>query len=365
MVELVHLDESRRPAFEELLSEVWEQTWTDQLAKEIVQWRYYDRPEEAVTWLAMDNDHCVGMLDTMLRPYLLDGQRIVVRETADWYCMPSHRSSALGLHLMWCLRRHPESVFVVGGSPATRNMLAKMRWDRLPASADYVLPIKARGLAAMMLRRSWWSHETLARLVPNFLPAKRPKRIKPPTGQRATVRILDRHDDITLPPCNRSGLIQLLEPAHWRWLCRMPAELARPIGLEFFVNDVLMGFSLVQIEPAATGMDGKILLFQVADPTLAAWVLSETTQMLADHHVGFIRGCVSTPDKVEAMESVGYIKVQDLPCYWLSRATPAPQALDIGFLRGDDAIPYRVLRGRKLASAASSMQRSAVDRDGG
>ena len=357
MVQLVRLDECRRPAFEELLSEVWQQTWTDALAKDIVQWRYYDRPDNAVTWLAMDRGQCVGMLDTMLRPYLLDGQRIFVRETADWYCMPSHRSNALGLHLLWCVRRHPESVFVVGGSPSTRNILAKMRWDQLPMSGDYILPIKARSLVAMLIRRSWWSHETLARLVPDFLPGKSPKRIKPPPGRRPTVRILDhRHDDIFLPPCDHNGLIELLEPEHWRWLGRMPAELARPIGVEFFLDDVPVGFSLAQIEPAATGMDGKILLLQVADPTLAAWVLSETTQILADHDVGFIRSRVSTPDKVRAMERVGYIKVQDLPCYWLSRSTAAPKALDIGFLRGDDAIPYRVLRGRKLANAAPSMQ---------
>ena len=356
MVQLVRLDECRRPAFEELLSEVWQQTWTDALEKDIVQWRYYDRPDNAVTWLAIDQDRCVGMLDTMLRPYLLDGQRILVRETADWYCMPSHRASALGLHLLWCLRRHPESVFVVGGSASTRNILHKMRWDQLPVSGHYVMPIKARGLAATLIRKSWWSHETLARLVPNFLPAKSPRRVKPPQGRRPTVRILDRHDDITLPPCDQSGLIQLLEPEHWRWLGRMPPELACPIGVEFFLDDVLVGFSLAQIEPAATGMDGKILLFQVADPMLAAWVLSETTQILADHHVGFIRSCVSTPDKVLAMERVGYIKVQDLPCFWLPRAVPAPKTLDIGFLRGDDAIPYRVLRGRKLANAAPSMQ---------
>ena len=357
MVELVHLDESRRPAFEELLSEVWEQTWTKQLAKDIVQWRYYDRPEEAVTWLAIDEDRCVGMLDTMLRPYLLDGQRILVRETADWYCKPSHRASAVGLHLMWCLRRHPESVFVVGGSPATRDMLAKMRWNQLPSSSDFVLPIKARGLAAMMIRRSWWSHETLARLVPSFLPCKGPRRIKPPPGRRPTVRLLDRHDDISPPSCDRDGLVQLLEPQHWRWLSRMPEELAQPIGVEFFLDDVLVGFSLAQIEPAVTGLDGKILYVQATDPSLTAWVLSETTQILADHQVGFVRCCVSTPDKVAAMERVGYIKVQDLPCYWLARSTPAPKTLDIGFLRGDDAIPYRVLRGRKLANAATPMQR--------
>src|SRR5271166_2263357 len=45
---------------------------------------------------------CVATLDSMLRPYLLDGQRILVRETADWYCVPRLRSRApLPLPATW------------------------------------------------------------------------------------------------------------------------------------------------------------------------------------------------------------------------------------------------------------------------
>src|SRR5271166_4523750 len=45
---------------------------------------------------------CVATLDSMLRPYLLDGQHILVRETADWYCVPRLRSRApLPLPATW------------------------------------------------------------------------------------------------------------------------------------------------------------------------------------------------------------------------------------------------------------------------
>src|SRR5215475_12556941 len=100
MIQIKPLDESYRPAFEELLRENWQQNWDDRVAREIVQWRYYDRPTNTITWLAMDDDRCVGMLDSMVRPYLLNSQRVMVRETADWYCKPEYRQKALGLTLL-------------------------------------------------------------------------------------------------------------------------------------------------------------------------------------------------------------------------------------------------------------------------
>jgi hypothetical protein len=349
MVQLVRLDEAKRPAFEALLAEIWQQTWPDDLAQQIVQWRYYERPDTADTWLAIDHGRCIGMLDSMLRPYLLDGQRILVRETADWYCTPSYRASGVGLKLLWCMRRYAEPMFVVGGSSSSRNLLTKMRWSQLSPSGGFVLPITARGLLAILLRTTWWPREKLARMVPRMLPARNPRRIKSPNGQRATVRVLAPTDPLSLLPYPATGLIQVFEPVYWDWLRRMPEALARPFCHEFFLDGVLVGVSVAQVEPAATGIDGKILHVHVVDPGLTAWVISETTQFLIRQHVGFIRCCVSAPYKVRAMQQVGYIKVHDLPCYWQSSSVPAPAALDIDFLRGDDAIPYRILRGRQLA----------------
>lgn len=349
MIQLKQLDDPCRPAFEELLRETWQQnTWCQKLAKKIVQWRYYDRPPGGVTWLAMDHDACVGMLDSMLRPYLLDGRRILVRETADWYCIPQQRG-ILGLRLLWCLKSYPEPVFVMGGSETNRRILSQMRdWTNLPATSSYILPVKLRGLFANLIRQRWWQREALARAVPN-IPLKGPKRIRPPAGRRPTVKMLTVNDDLTMLPLTTStGLIQLFEPQHWKWLVKMPPELARPIGVEFFLDDVLVGFSLSQIEPAAVSLDARIVHFQVTDPAFAGWVISETAQILASYRVGFIRSCVSTPNKIKAMEAVGFIKANDFPCYWRPGSTPTPTCTDIGFLRGDDPIPIHILRGRKL-----------------
>src|ERR1051325_3382040 len=102
MVHLKQLDETNRAQFEQLLQEMWEQNWCNEIAEQIVEWRYYSRPAGAVTWLAMKQGHCVGMLDSMLRPYLLHGRRVLIRETADWYCTPEQRPFGVGL---WLLRQ--------------------------------------------------------------------------------------------------------------------------------------------------------------------------------------------------------------------------------------------------------------------
>src|SRR5262245_5000123 len=108
MLRYTLLDPSLRRGFETLLQETWQQNWSGPLAEQIVQWRYFDRPPGAVTWLAMEDDMCVGMIDSMLRPYLLNGERILVRETADWYCTPAYRKYGVGMWLLRKLRQYSQ-----------------------------------------------------------------------------------------------------------------------------------------------------------------------------------------------------------------------------------------------------------------
>src|SRR5690242_632906 len=112
------LDADNRAAFELLLRETWSQNrWHPTLARQVVQWRYTDRPDRdtAVTWLAMDGDRCVAMIDCMTRRYLLDGKLIQVRETADWYATQEARRSAAGLTVLMQLLRRSEPIVVLGG----------------------------------------------------------------------------------------------------------------------------------------------------------------------------------------------------------------------------------------------------------
>lgn len=346
---LHQLDASVRPAFEDLLRE---QSLCDNLASNIIQWRYFDQPEEyrAVTWLVMEHDRCVAMLDSMLRPYLLDGKRILVRETADWYCVPRLRSRGIGLRLLLHMRMYPEPVLVMGGTEANVNILTRMPgWLTLPGATICILPLKARGLAANWVRRKWSSQEPLVRVIPQFLRVRHPRRIKSPSGQRATIKQLGRDDIITLPRAETPGLSQLLEQTHWAWLTSMPSEMAQPVAIEFFLDGVQVGLSLSQIEPTISGLDSKIMYLQATDQALLGWIVYETSKLLADHGVGFIRCCASTPGKIEALRQAGYIRLKDVTCHWWQRSAPVPSSVDVGYMSIDDSMPWVTLRRRLTA----------------
>ena len=96
---LTQLNETNRAAFEALLSQAWRQTWGPDLARALIRWRYYERPSGGGAWLALNDGECVALLDTFVRPYLLDGRRILVREGCDWYCLPKYRPLGSGIRL--------------------------------------------------------------------------------------------------------------------------------------------------------------------------------------------------------------------------------------------------------------------------
>jgi hypothetical protein len=346
MIHLEQLHDGCRPAFENLLRETWQPFWDDELSQQVVQWRYYDRPASAVTWLVLEKDRCIAMLDSMLRPYMLDGERIIVRETADWYCTPDRRKFGVGLWLLRKLTVGPEPIFVLGGSELTMAILPKLKWESLPSASSYILPIKARGLVANLIRQGWWEYEALARTIPNFLPLRPPRHIAPPQAKRAEMHVLTPDDTVNVIPPKQTGLVQLLETSHWQWLARMPTGLAMPLGLQFSLDGVPVGVSFSQIEPSASGLDAKIVHLQFTDASIGAWVISATAQTLANRGVGFIRCCASTAEKTTALERVGFIKSKEIPCHWLPHMVGIPSSIDVGYLRGDDAMPFQALRGR-------------------
>lgn len=340
MIRIERLDMTHRASFETLLREVWQQTWPDTVMRDIIKWRYYERPQGGTTWVAVEDDRCVGVLDSMLRRYAFNGTPIWVRETADWYAVPARRPYGLGLWLMRQATDQPEPILVIGGSPDNMALLPRLRWAALPSAYSYVLPLKLRGLAGNLLRRR--GLERRARLVPSFVPAKKPQRIPPPGGRRAHVQPLRTVPSLAI---DRYGLVPLIEPAHWQWLTQMPASIAEVIGVVGYLDDVAVGVAIAQIEPAASGLDGKIVHVQ-CDPLNAGWLLSEITRQLADRRVGFIRCCVSTASKRAALEQIGFTRTKDMACHWWPGDAAIPDSIDVGYLRGDDAIPFQTLRAR-------------------
>lgn len=328
-----------RPAFERLMRSAWQQNWDDELGRSLVEWRYFARPDGTTWVLLTDDGQCVGLLDSMPRPHMLNGERIIVRETADWYCLPEYRSG-LGLNLLRRVQDQGDPILVIGGSRTTLAALPKFRFHKLPPARYYIKPLTTRSLVGNLIRQKWWQREALARLVPQI---RWPTTHTIPPGGH--VRLLA-PDDV-VPPPQRDGLIQIIEPWHWQWLLKMPRQIATPVGLAFSINDAIVGCAISQLEPTAAGLDGRIIHLQFTDPFIGKWIVTATTDFLAKCGVGFVRCCVSTPEKFSVMKAAGYLPTQEAPIHWYSQTIPPP-VVDAGFMRGDDAMPLQALRGRQL-----------------
>jgi len=351
---LTQLDETNRAAFEALLVRAWRQNWDPELARALIHWRYYDRPSGGGTWLVCNDGQCVAMLDSYLRPYLLNGRRIVVREGADWYCLPQYRPFGLGLRLMRQMMACPEPMLTISGSDSTREMLPRLGWTRLPDVHSFVLPVKARGVASALLRERWPYREAYANAIPDFVRLRSPRRA--PASSAGVCRVAEwrpgASTGLSLP--QQPGLIQLLEQADLDWIARMPPGVAQPLVLVFFLDHRPIGFSLSQIEPTRTGLDGRIVHLQIADAAQAIvdWVVGETASQLAARGAGMIRCWASSPEKVAALRRAGFVVKGPLPGFWWPKpGAPAPLGLDAGFLRADDAVPFPALRGRHLSTS--------------
>jgi hypothetical protein len=151
-ITLRRLGADYRDSFERLLARWWGQNWPDGLQQELVRWRYHQRPEGHLTWVACDGNECVAMLDSRLSQHCLDGVPLMVRETADWYCLPEYRTQMLGLRLMRKMQEYGDPILVINGSQANRTLLSRLHWNQLPVARNYILPVTLRGLAANLLR---------------------------------------------------------------------------------------------------------------------------------------------------------------------------------------------------------------------
>jgi hypothetical protein len=344
-VRFVKLNESAKRPFEELLTAVWRHQWGPGVVAEVIRWRYYNRRSSGGTWLAFDGERCVALLDSYLRPYSLHGRRILVREPCDWFCLPEYRPRGLGTLLMRKIMADPEPIFSFNGSPASVAVLARLRWAPLPPVQRFVLPVKARSVAGTLLRRRWPAREGLAKIIPNTIRIRSPSQAAVAPGPLAEVRNMRDEDPASVLPLAAEGLFQILEQSEIDWLTTMPSGLARPIGLTFLLNKEPVGFSFSQVEPAASGFEGRILHLQVAPGAgqdICNWIVAETGRWLVREGAGIIRCLASAPYKAAALKSAGFLATKLEPaCWWSRDRIPAPSQIDVGYLRADEAVPWR------------------------
>ncbi|MXP63093.1 hypothetical protein E0493_06960 [Roseomonas sp. M0104] len=356
-ISVARLDESTRPGLERLLVQAWEANWGGDLGRALVRWRYDEKPRGGDTWLAFDGAQCVALLDTFVRPYLLDGAPLRVRETCDWFCLPRYRPLGVGISLMRRAMACPEPLFLSGGSAATLALVPRLRWTRIPEVQKWVLPLRLRSLVGTIIRMRWPGNEQRVRAIPEVVPLRRPARSPPPHGA-AHVREWLPGNPPLLPRPQRPGLVQLLSTEDLAWFAAMPRDFAQPLGLAFLLDGETVGFSLSQLEPAASGYDACIVHLQLArdDQQLADWVVSETVAQLAGRGAGIVRCCASSEMKVAALRKAGFFARKPHPGHWWSKQGISPPAvIDTGYLRADDSLPFPALRERYLGARGESL----------
>lgn len=346
---LARLESITAPALRELIPHVWVENWDRTFFSEIFCWHYLDRRCDGGTWLAFDNGQCIAMLDSYIRPYLLDGRRLLVRETADWFCLPKYRPFGLGLKLMRKMMEAPEPIIVIGGTDATLSILPRLGWQCLSEVRRMILPVTLRGLAGNVLRRWGARHARYARAVPGLVPVRSP-RLAPTPASDTRVEEWHPGQKLTIPLPQRAGLIELLEPADLDWLYAAPRRFIQPMVLVFSVGSEPVGLSLSQLEPSASGPDGKMVHLQIANcaQPVTDWIVSETARRLAQRGAGVIRCRASIPQTISALQRTGFITAPSQPVHWWARGgEPPPTAIDVGYLCANDALP--------LAAAATLM----------
>jgi hypothetical protein len=344
---IAQLDATTAPALLRLMPHVWTK-WHAKFVSEIFRWRYLDRPSAGGTWLAFDNDECAAVIDSFIRPYLLESRRVLVREPADWFSLPDYRPFGLGLKLMREMMERPEPIIVIGGTRATQSLLPGLGWKTLPAVQNMVLPVTLRGLAGDILHRRWSRRANYARAIPGFLPVRAPRAASSPICNTRVEEWQPGQELSSVALPQQNGLIALLELADLEWIWAAPRGLFRPVVLVFWVGGEAVGLSLSQLEPTGSGPDGRIVHLRIAptEQSIADWVASETARRLSQAGAGFIRCRASAPMTINALRNTGFTAIHSEPGFWWAKdRTPPPVNIDVGYLRGDDALPFGVARG--------------------
>jgi len=325
-----------------LLGHVWAHRWTPEQARQVVEWRYWRRPS-GWTRLAIQNGACVGVIDSFLRPYVVAGRSVLVRETCDWWCDARLRPTGLGVRLMRQMMAGEQSLISIGGNDINLELLPRLKWRYIGDVRKSILPLKARDMAAVALRKG--RRESLARAVPGFVRIRRPRAVSPPSGGR--VCRWQPGEKAPLPEPDAQGVAAVLDGTVLEWLMDSPVAVARVQALSFSIENVPVGFAVIQFEPTPLGTEGKIVHLQVTQESTGSlgWIVAELVRRLADAGAGLVRARSSSAAMDMALRQAGFMIVRSEPVYWWGSDGPAGVgSLQLSYLRADDAMPFTAVK---------------------
>jgi hypothetical protein len=318
------LSDADRASVRELLVRAsWKRDWTEQFADQYISWRY-DRRGSGETLVASDRGRCVGIIDSFMRPYWIDGRQQVVRETCDWFCLPEYRALGVGLHLMRRTMAKPEPILVIGGTGYTQNLLPRLKWARLPDVGNFILGVSARTVAGLLALKRWQSGVVLARGVPDIPLARRPPRLAPPSANsQARVRVPGEAEAV--PKSAPYVVAPALDTKVLDWFARAPEVLGRFLLLNFFCDGEPVGVSISRLHKLPHfGWTSQIVHLHAARFEVIDWMVSETVHHLIARDAGVILCRASCPTTAGALSALGFWRLKPIPAYWWPADTLPP-----------------------------------------
>lgn len=301
-----------------LLRNAWERNWTNDVADRFLRWRVLERPEwDAVA--AFDGDDCVAFIDAFIRPYSLGGQRVRVRETCDWFCLPDYRPFA-GLQVLRSMMKRPEPIITVPNN----NLLASLKWRLVDHLHQCVFPIGAGALVKSATQRLNKELGTLPAFTGKVLPfrLRMPRQLPAPEQPASVTEIVSAGDlpDI-MPPNDVFALYALADDRDIRWLRDAPDGEGEFLWLLFRIGDEPVGLSVSRLYQEGPYLGAKLLHLQSTrhDHEIYAWLASSTSRQLAERGAHWIDARSSSEKVLSALQDVGYMRMSSWPIYWWSR----------------------------------------------
>ena len=342
------LDRENMHTMEEIyLSYLRRKNWSRAFIDEYFDWQFLQQ-KEVETVLALDDDRCVAMIHSSVRPYAVDGVPTRVRETDFWISEPEYRPFA-SFRVLQTLMARPEPICAVTVNDYVTSIFHRLKWQQLPEIHQMVLPVRASILVKAAANRMLKSVGELPRLaaLPFRFTVRPPKRIPAPSSSAAVREILNADDipDI-VPPADGYCITQLTNPSDFDWYAAAPKPFGDFVWLEFSIGGKPVAYTISRIYPEGPCFGSKIFHVQsaVKDPAIYGWILSETSAHLAKRGSDWIDARFSCPLLVDALRRIGFMTGRtDIAFWWPGKEKmPEGQYLISVLYRGEGLAPYPV-----------------------
>jgi len=339
-ITVIPLSEADHAGVLQLLATSWQRDWTEKLMEDYFAWRYGSRGS-GETLVACDGGRCVGILDSFIRPYWIDGRQELVRETCDWFCMPEYQALGVGLHLMRRMMAMPEPILLLGGSQTTLDLLRRLKWARLPNAERFLLLVSARNAIARAAHRLGRYGVALARMIPDTRFVRRIRREPPPS---ATAKVQRREFGSAVEEATSIvpyDFAPWLDASTLDWLASAPEVLGEFVLLSFFNNHKLVGVSVSRLQKLAFGSEAQIVHVHAERLELIDWIVSETVHYLIGCGAGAVACETSCPATSGALGALGFVRRRSVQALWWHACKRPPAGiLNLTALRADDALGF-------------------------